>query len=307
MHNDNTLLQQARQLIQMGLILAAPLSAMATPDTEMPEPPPPVSTAQLQADFSAAGTYSNSGFFTGELDEAKAQASTLGMGFKLSGQSQFDDSQLYKRYYSGCYDGACDPYSLYYSRGDTTGQAFIWGGKVTGNLIDGDQLKAAYEFTIDWTHTPRPDAGPYDQAWVSWALTLGFSNMAYAEQPVEPQWLKGNARSSSSTSDSLYDTGATTFTGELSAQHYAYDWEEQDIYWFVLLEAHLNEPGPRWTWPGDAAPANINGDFLRVTVPQNSIDVGVNAVPVPEAEGYVMGLAGLGVLGLLLRGRRRSV
>lgn len=220
MHTDTTLLQQARQLIQLGLIPAAPLPAMAS-ELETPEPPPPVSTAQLQADFSTVGTYSNSGFFTGELDESRATGSTLGMGFKLSGQSEFSDSQLYNRYYGSCDDGICDPYSLYYSRGDTTGTAFVWGGKVTGELIASDELKAAYEFTIDWSHTPRPDAGAYDQAWVSWGLTLGFSNMVYADQPIDPRWLKSNARSSNSTSGSLYETGPATFTGTLSAQHQA--------------------------------------------------------------------------------------
>lgn len=76
------------------------------------------------------------------------------------------------------------------------------------------------------------------------------------------------------------------------------------MYWFVLLEAHLSEPGPRWTSYGDPAPLNINGDFLRVTVPQNSIDIGMNALPVAEAQSYAMALAGLGVAGWMLRRRR---
>lgn len=300
---QDTLLTKARQLIQLGVIVAAPVPALAD-DVEITLPPP-VSTAALQADHSAVGTYSNSGFFTGELDESKATGSTLGMGFKLSGQAEFTDNQLYSRRYASCYDGACDPYSLYYSRGDTTGVAFVWGGKVTGNLINGDQLKAAYEFSIDWSHTPLPTG--YDYASVSWALTMGFANAAGVEGQVGIREILGNKRGYNSTSGTLYDTGLAMLTGELSAQHYAYEWEENpDWYWFVVLEAHLSEAGVRWTSPGDPAPANMNGDFLRVVVPNNSIDVGVNAVPVPEAQSWAMALAGLGVAGLAASRRRRA-
>lgn len=301
---QDTLLNKARQLIQLGVIVAAPVPALAD-DIEI-TPPPPVSTAALQADYSAVGTYSNSGFFTGELDETKASGSTLGMGFKLSGEAEFADSELYSRRYASCYDGACDPYSLYYSRGDTTGVAFVWGGKVTGNLVDGDQLKAAYEFSIDWRHTALPTG--YDYASVNWTLHMGFANMAYTDG-VTPQALRGNARGYTEVSGYLgtEETGLHTFAGELSAYHQAYSWEENpDWYWYVLLEAHLSEAGERWTSPGDPAPASMNGDFLRVVVPGNSIDVGINAVPVPEAQSWAMALAGLGVAGLLAGRRRRK-
>lgn len=302
---QDSLLHKARQLIQLGVIVAAPVPALAD-DIEIPPPAPPVSTAALQADFSSVGTYSNSGFFTGELDESKASGSTLGMGFKLSGQTEFHDSQLYNRLYGSCWDGVCDASTLYYDRGDTTGVAFVWGGKVTGTLVDGDQLKAAYEFTLDWTHTVPTGLG-YDYASVNWALTMGFANASGVEGSVGIRDILGNRRGYNSTSGSLYDTGATTLTGELSAQHYAYEWEENpEWYWFVMLEAHLNEAGPSWTGYGDPAPGSINGDVLRVTVPQNSIDIGVNAVPVPEPESWAMGVAGLTVAGLLANRRRRA-
>lgn len=303
--NNQDLLHKARQLIQMGLIAAVPVTAMAE-DVEDTPPLPPVSTAQLQTGFSAVGTYSNSGFFTGALDDSKASASTLGMGFKLSGESVFTDSQLYSRRNDTCWYGPCDPYSYYYSRGDTTGTAFIWGGKVTGNLVDGDKLKSAYEFTIDWTHTPAPTG--YDYGNVNWTLSMGFANMS-GQDNVTAQALRGNSRGYTQTSGSLYDTGATTLTGELTAYHQAYSWEESpDWYWYVLLEAHLSEAGPRWTNPGDPAPASMNGDYLKVTVPQHSIDVGVNAVPtpVPEPETWALGLAGLFVAASIARRRRAA-
>ncbi|MFZ5527612.1 MAG: PEP-CTERM sorting domain-containing protein [Pseudomonadota bacterium] len=136
---------------------------------------------------------------------------------------------------------------------------------------------------------------------------MGFANAAGVEGQVGIREILGNKRGYNSTSGTLYDTGLATLTGELSAQHYAYEWEENpDWYWFVVLEAHLSEAGVRSTSPGDPAPANMNGDFLRVVVPSNSIDVGVNAVPVPEAQSWAMALAGLGVAGLVASRRRRA-
>ena len=296
-----SLLAKARQLIQMGLIVAAPMSPALADDEA--DPTPPASTAQLQADFSAAGTYANSGWFTGELDESKAAGSTLGMGFKLSGHNELTDSQLYNRSYHGCWDGICDPSQLYYYRGDTTGIAFVWGGKVTGELVPGDELRAAYEFTIDWSHT-NPQVGAYDDASVSWALTMGFANVAGAEGPIGAREVLGNKRATNQTSGSLYDTGATTFQGEFGAQYYSWD-ENPQWYWFVVLEAHLSESGPRSTYPGDPAPYSMNGDYLRLTVPQHSIDIGMNAVPVPEPGAWPLAAAGLAVAGLLARRQRQ--
>lgn len=304
---QDSLLHKARQLIQLGVIVAAPVPALAD-DIEIP-PPAPVSTAALQVDFSGSSTYSNSGFFTGEFDDSKATGSTLGMGFKLSGESVFQDSQVYSRRYSSCVDNVCDPYSLYYQRGDTTGTALFWGGKVTGNLVHGDRLKAAYEFTIDWTHTDPQIPKRSDYAWVNWGLTMGFANLA-GRDPAEaltPRLLMANRSYYNQTSGSLSDTGATTLADEFGADYYDYGGDgPHEWYWFVLLEAHLAEAGPNSTDPGDPAPANMNGDYLRLTVPQNSIDIGVNAVPVPEPESWAMGLAGLTVAGLLAKRRRRA-
>jgi MYXO-CTERM domain-containing protein len=302
--NDFTLLQQARQLVQMGLIAALPLQALASTDEEFdtePPLPPAVSTAQLHADYAAVGNYSNSGWFTGEPDSTKASASTLGLGFKLSGERVFQDSELYNRSYGWCSDGVCDASSLYYYRGDTTGIGFVWGGHVTGEFAPGDQLKAAYEFMVDWTHTPT-GAG-YDYAGVYWSFKLGFSSTPHV--PERYQSGPASRGSSNETYGSFSEPGVYQVEGLLSSYDAPDYTSDSGWYWFAQLTFELQESGVRWTNYGDPAPASINGDYLRVVVPTNSIDVGVNAVPVPEPESWGLALAGLAVAGALVRRQRR--
>jgi len=307
--SNTTLLQQARQLVQMGVIAALPLQAMATTEADTGDTAP-VSTAQLQADFAGVGNYSNSGFFTGELDTSQASVSTLGLGFKLSGDRTFQDSELYNRRYSSCDDTGCDASSLYYSRGDTTGISFLWGGRVTGDFAPGDQLKAAYEFTIDWTHTAT--ANPYDYAYVNWDLKLGFTDVPPPSPDEYYNWYASGPYNQT-YADTLYDPGVIEVSGLLSsydAPDYPSYAANGEWYWFAQLTVNLEEAGVRWTSPGDPAPANINGDYLRVIVPGNSIDVGINEVPfasaVPEPESWALTLLGLAMMGLFKRRQKRT-
>lgn len=308
--SHSPLLDHARQWVQAGLIAAMPMSAMAV--VEVDETPAAPSTAELEAGYSATATYSNSGWFTGEIDTTKTSVSTLGLGFKLSGDNRFEDAQRYTKSYYSCDDSGCDAGSVVYSRGDTTGIAMVWGGRVTGEFGQDDRLMAGYEFLLDWTHTPVAD-GLYDYASVSWNLVIGVNEGSWDGSPYVPeqyQSLPGNMGGYTGSASGYLDTpGSSWISGEIEAWLPTPDYTpEGGWHWFAQLTVDFDEAGVRWTWPGDPAPASINGDYLRVMVPNQSIDVGINAIPtaVPEAGSVAMALAGLGVAGAMVWRRRRQ-
>lgn len=259
--------------------------------------------ADLTLDYSAAGNYSNSGWFTGVLQDSEADGIIIDDGFKLWGESTRTDGIFWR------YD---DIYDMTVPGSDTTGIAMVWGGKITGATSSDDVLTAPYDFSMFFTHLDA--AFHYTQ--VQGSLTLGFSE--YAHTPA--QWQSGpksNYYNSDSEYFSYYAPGTYNELGDLSVNLIETD-ADTDLYWFVQLEMHIDHEhvSPRNWSSGNYS--KLDGDTFTLTVPQNSIDVTFIPTlggpttppvltPVPEPGTIFSGIAlALGVGIAAYRRRRRA-
>lgn len=279
--SDQTLLERARRLAGKTTLVALSLAAA----------PVVGHAASLVHDYSAVGEYSNSGFFTGALDESAADAAVQGLGFKLTGSQTVSDSMFF---------AWNDYYQQTLRKYDTTGIAFVWGGALDGTLSGGETLSAPFDFSIDFSHT-APLLDPYSiyYAHVGWTLTLGFRSDAYV--PGEGLGPDMGALYGNSTYGSADVAGLHQFTGSVDVMTDAWI-AANATSWFAMLSVEWAEPLVGGGWEDTAG--TVNGDYLTVTIPNQSIDVALlpaaSAVPVPGA----FWLFGSGVLGLFSFRRR---
>ncbi|MBI5462816.1 MAG: hypothetical protein HY941_11590 [Gammaproteobacteria bacterium] len=277
--SNTTLLDRARRLVGKTALVALSLAAA----------PVVGHGASLVHDYSAVGEYSNSGFFTGALDESAAAATVQGLGFKLTGSQTVSDSMFW---------AWNDYYQMTVRKYDTTGIAFVWGGALDGALSGGETLSAPFDFNIDFSHT-APSNSAYDYPGVGWTLTVGFRGDAYTPgQGLGPDMY---ALYSNSTSGWMDAAGSYQFTGSVDAM--IDEWSAANaISWYAMLSVEWHDPLAYPGWEDTAG--TMNGDYLTVTIPNQSIDVAllpaVSAVPVPGA----FWLLSSGLLGIVSFSRR---
>lgn len=277
-----TLLDRARALAGTTALVALPLAA-ATPGVE---------AANLLHDYSFSGEYSNSGWFMTGLDDGSADAATQGLGFKLTGTRSVDD---------GMFWAWNDSAQLTLRRYDVTGIAFAWGGTIQGPLAAGDTITAPFDFTVDFSHT-TPAFPQFDDTYVGWELSVGVRDSGYTPEEWQPS-PDMNVIASQTEYGSAYEAGSHRFQGIVEFQ--ADDWVAGNATdWFVVLKIDWHDALARGGY--EDTQGTLNGDYLTVTIPNQSIDVDiVPATPVPEPGTWATALVGLGLLGLRRRLSRR--
>lgn len=252
-------------------------------------------------DASYTGYYNNSGFFTeiatsndeneyipiGTTPEGSTVGGeVLGDGFKLYGSSTMSDSELGQI--------GNDPYAN--SGNVATGLGFVWIGSLQNAPQEGDKLVFDYEFDISFTDNNNTGSSVY------WEIHAGIFP-AYdddAQSFAEPF---SSIQSYSYSADGGVETAGTTRIEGTAESDEVYLEEGAEYFWGVWLVTE-------W-YDSDDYQAQKSGDTFTVTVPTNSIDVGLNAAPggtttVPAPFG--VGLLGFGALmfGARLRGQARK-
>ena len=248
--------------------------------------------AGMTFDYSAVGNYSNSGYFTGVLDDTKTTGAILPGGFKLSGGDTRTDSIFW--YYNSYYEQTLpDQY--------TTGFAFVWGGKLTGGSMAGDTLAAPFQFSLAFTNL-------LDDPFVSANVRVV---LGHRDNPFTPTQYQNDPTSyNGGWHDDKYfnfsTAGSYDVTDSLSV---SLPETTNDRYWYAMLSVQWNgESVNPYYWNGQYT--KLNGDTFTVTVPDHSIDVTyVPAAPPPPQQvpdsGSTGSLLGLTVMGLLCLHRRR--
>jgi hypothetical protein len=279
-------LTSSAEMAVAGVVLASAASS-AQAVVAIPEP-----TITLEG--SVAKGHNSSGWFSHNTIPGTSGgqvAGALDEGFKLYGDISLPaSSYMFNTYSPALYDG----WGGYSS--NATGVALVWWGKAQnlrfatydydeeGNWIQlspGDRLAFNYEFTL---------AG---ESGSSVRLEAGFTTQmpnfdAYAS---EPSFEFSQGRIDEYLDDA--DGGSATFTGTIQGQvldQYSLSTFDE-VYWVVkLIATQTYDPS----------------STLRLTVPQNSIDVALNQPPVtsvPEPEAITLVLSGL--LATWVLGRRR--
>ena len=286
---SSNLLQKARQIATSShtkkIASIAPLACASFA----------ANAATLNLDTMFAGYYSASGFFTevGTTDSnfdfvslgVQPVGTTIGGqalpdGFKLSGSSTMSDNRLGQI--------GTDPYANFGN--EAHGLAFAWGGSVEGPLQEGDKLVFDYDFSIDMSDNLNSGSSSY-----YWDLHAGIFELCCGAPVLEPFAFQQTY--SYSASESVYSPGLMTFQGTAEGEEFYGGFPGSEFGWQVWLTIN-------W-YDEDAYSSSASGDTLSVVIPQNSIDVGINAapqaspVPVPAAVWlFSSGLA-------LLAGRKR--
>ena len=183
------------------------------------------------------------------------------------------------------------------------GVAFAWVGSFIESLRVGDNLALHHDFSLACTGA----------ASVSWALHAGF--LQSSDRPYVPGLYAstGSGFSSDSTaSGNLTDPGTHQLSGAMIGA---------DLHESAFPLSEFDSPAPTlWAivlsteWcDGDRFSALKSGDSLVVTVPQNSIDAGLNRAPgnsppptgVPAPTSLVLLLSSILLSSATLLGHRR--
>lgn len=249
--SDNNLLERARALAGSTAFVALPLAAVA----------PAANAVTLLTDYSVVGEYSNSGWFMSWLDDAAADATPLGNGFKLTGSKTITDSLFWR------WD---DNVQATVRRYDVTGMAFAWGGAIDGALRPGDTLSAPFDLILDYTHT-LPQFAAYDYFGVNWHLTVGLR--ADGDSPYTPDFYRTLPTSNSVSYVDAYGSvdqpGQFGFSGNLNIS--IDDWASQATHWYAVLTVDWNDALAQRGY--EDTHGSHNGDTLTFTVPGDSIDL----------------------------------
>jgi hypothetical protein len=256
------------QAAATGVVLAS-AAGMAQAVVAIPE-----TTITLEDSYATA--VHASGWFTNAAISGTTGgqvAGTLGEGFKLYGNAELTPLQ----YNTGA--SARRIAMVWWGRAQNLRQA-TYGYDADGNSVQtstGDRLAFNYEFTLEG------DTG------ASVSLEAGFTNYA------PNRWEASIANTQGSYYQYLTeaDGGSATFKGTIQGSELdQYSLNQFDeVYWVVKLVADQ---------------AYAPSSTLRLTVPQNSIDIALNQPPitaVPEPEAITLVLSGL--LATWLLGRRR--
>lgn len=232
---------------------------------------------QLTLDYTGVSTYSNSGFFTGSVAPGNTGGAIIANGFKLYGSETISDSLFWR--WDQNYQQTVPGY-------DTTGIAFIWGGKITGGTTSADTLTAPFEFSLDFTNLGLEE---YPRANV--AVSVGYSGYEY----VPSGWQSAPLGQSWGSDTQWYNFDAPG-TYEISGTASTNLTDSSDtLYWFAQATVNWeSEFVSSRNWNGGYG--TLNGDTLTFTIPQNSIDVAYLPAAAPS-QGVPDGGATVGLLG----------
>ena len=298
---SSSLMSRARALVEANSRTMAALAVLPLASLAQPASAALVSSDDLSLDAAYVGYWNASGFFTrpayydenfdrlfgpGTPEGATLSALGLDAGLKLYGSATITDAVL------GSVDG-----DSFFSGNEIYGLAFAWTGSLATPAELGDFLALDYEFDLGFT----------GEGQVSYNLTAGLKPIY--EEAYVPGLLPGQSNSTNQglavqgeSSGYLSESGEYALTGSVitgELQEFNFD-ETASYQWVVTLTTY-------WTDP-DLFNITKSGDTLTVTVPQNSIDVGRNAVPGVQPP---VGVPAPSVLALLAGGlafllRRRS-
>lgn len=294
---SSSLMARARALVESNSRTMAALAVLPLASLAQPASAALVTSDDLSLDAAYVGYWNASGFFTapsyddgngghaigsGTPEGATLSALGLDAGLKLYGSATMSDSVL------GSVDG-----DSFFNGNEVYGLAFVWTGTLATPAELGDFLALDYEFDLGFT----------GEGQVSYSLIAGFRPV-HGEAYVPTLYtgtnqnlaVQGESSGYLSEAGDYALTGSVT-TGELSESSFD---ETATYQWVVSLTTY-------WTDP-DLFNTTKSGDTLTVTVPQNSIDVGRNAVPGVQPPVGVPAPSALALLaaGLAFLLRRRS-
>jgi MYXO-CTERM domain-containing protein len=295
---SSALMARARALVESNGRTMAALAVLPLASIAQPASAALVSSDDLSLDAAYVGYWNASGFFTqpayydedfrrtfgpGTPEGATLSAIGLDAGLKLYGSATMSDAVL------GSVDG-----DRFFSGNEVYGLAFAWTGGLATPAELGDFLALDYEFDLQFT-----GEGP-----VSYTVTAGFATI-YGDAYVPRLYSSTNPNLATRGESSGYltEAGSYALTGSVTTDQLGENnFDETASYqWFVSLTAYWSDP--------DLFNVTKSGDTLTVTVPQNSIDVGRNAVPgvqpptdVPAPSALALLAAGVA---FLLRRRAR--
>jgi hypothetical protein len=294
---SSSLMARARALVESNSRTMAALAVLPLASLAQPASAALVSSEDLSLDAAYVGYWNASGFFTqpayydgnfdrffgpGTPEGATLSAIGLDAGLKLYGSATMSDNVL------GSVDG-----DSFFNGNEVYGLAFAWTGTLATPAELGDFLALDYEFDLSFT----------GEGQVSYTLTAGFRPVY--EEPYVPGLYtstNSNLATQGESSGYLTEAGEYALTGSVTTGELAeFNFDETASYqWVVTLTTYWSDP--------DLFNTTKSGDTLTVTVPQNSIDVGRNAVPGVQPP---VGVPAPSVLALLAGGlafllRRRS-
>lgn len=276
----------------MGSVAVISLaSAASAPAQAVQAVPTPSITLERQL----VTGHNESGWFTTEPVAGSVDGEvygTLDEGFKLYGTAALPASEyMFNTRYID--ERGYRAYGSY-----RTGVGLAWSGQVFGfqpteqDRETGELLRASDRLVFNYEFTLQGAVG------TNYRLSAGFSYYA----PQDPKQIGYNASHTSASFGGGQITGwltspdpdnpvtavTTTFKGTFIGEDRYGELDGEDLWWFIELTAD--------------SPSSTTTDLV-LTVPRNSIDVGINAAPVPEPFAWSMALAGLGVVGLMARRR----
>ena len=250
----------------------------------------PAATPSITLERQLVTGHNESGWFTTEPVAGSVGGEVYGAlaeGFKLYGTASLPASEYMFNTRGG---GGYGSYR--------TGVGLAWGGQVFGfrpaeqDSETGELLRASDRLVFNYEFTLQGAVG------TNYRLSAGFSydqprnpaDLGYSASHTYASFGGGQITGTLNPSDpdSPETAVTTTFKGTFIGDATYGDLYSQNIWWFVELTAD--------------SPNGTTTDLV-LTVPTHSIDVGINAAPVPEPLAWPLALAGLGVVGLMARRR----
>ena len=246
---------------------------------------------EMTVGYSDSGQFP--GFFSGAFqygdnidtptgDNGVVKGQTFGDGLKLFGSADIGDRSLYQSFQNSNPEGQ--------NAGYVTGIAFNWIGsfsKASGIQV-GDKLALDYEFSIDYSDNKTFDSQGDAPTSVSYNFFTGFYDLHSGYGLYDGQWQYSQTLNAAGH----YDLFGTAESGLI----------DEDL----LDQIQAGEIGFFVSLIVDWRDYDASGDRLRVVIPDQSIDIGINTAPTAKIQNVpepgALTVLALGLLGLV--GRR---